>query len=274
MKRSYFVLGFIFAALAVTDAILYFTLPEPIPTSPPSVANDGFDYSWTELDPYIAHAGGSIFGHTYTNSYEALLFNYQLGHRLFELDFSLTSDDGIIFVHDPAEATVDTFNSTLIEGQFHPISLNHLLDFLYRHPDVYIVTDTKYTDEASTHTLLGNLRTAAEALDQTILDRFIIQIYFPNMLPWVMDIYPWKSIIYTLYQDPDWTAEDVAAFAKTSGIKYITLFDTVATPERLDLWQSAGLMVGVHTINHLQTAKQFFDLGVTNIYTDHLLPET
>ena len=39
-----------------------------------------------EGHPYIAHAGGGILGYTYTNSYEALLSNYQLGHRLFEFD--------------------------------------------------------------------------------------------------------------------------------------------------------------------------------------------
>jgi len=273
MKRSYIVLGSLCVALAVADITLALTLPR---TSAPVLATtteiDGFDYSWVDLSPYIAHAGGGIFGHTYTNSYDALLYNYQLGHRLFEFDFSLSSDDGVILVHDSATATAGTFNSTLVQDQFHPLSLDQLLDFLYHHPGVYVITDTKSTDEATTRQLLGHLRSAAEDLDATILDRFIVQIYHPDMLPWVMDVYPWKSIIYTLYANPDWTPENVATFAKESGVKYITLFYTAASEKALNLWQSAGLYIGVHTINDLPTANQAFARGVTNVYTDFLLP--
>lgn len=274
MKRSYLILGSLCIALAVTDVVLAITLPKSAPVTAESAPaeNDGFDYSWANLSPYIAHAGGGILGHSYTNSYEALIFNYQLGHRLFELDFSLSSDNELIATHDPTTVSAGTFNSTLVENEFHPVSIDRLLDFLYHHPDVYIITDTKYTDEESTRSLLGRLRTAAESLDPTILDRFIIQIYHPDMLPWVMDIYPWKSIIYTLYQNPEWTPENVAAFSKESGVKYITLFYTAASDEALDLWRSTGLYIGVHTLNDLPTAKEASSRGATNIYTDYLLP--
>ena len=207
MKRSHLVLSSFCVALAIADITLALTLPSPAPISAQSTPTfDGFDYSWIDLNPYIAHAGGGILGYTYTNSYEALLSNYQLGHRLFEFDFSLSSDGKVVATHDFTTTSADTFNSTLVEDKFHPISLNQLFDFLHHHPDVYIVTDTKYTDEPSTRSLLGQLCSAAEdLLDRTVLDRFIIQIYHPDMLPWVMDIYPWKSIIYTLYANPEWT---------------------------------------------------------------------
>ena len=274
MKRSHLVLSSFCVALAIADITLALTLPSPAPISAQSTPEfDGFDYSWIDLNPYIAHAGGGILGYTYTNSYEALLSNYQLGHRLFEFDFSLSSDGEVVATHDFTTTSADTFNSTLVEDKFHPISLNQLFDFLHHHPDVYIVTDTKYTDEPSTRSLLGQLCSAAEdLLDRTVLDRFIIQIYHPDMLPWVMDIYPWKSIIYTLYANPEWTPENVAAFAKESGVKYITLFYATASDEALKLWQSAGLYVGVHTVNDLKTAKEAFSRGVSNIYTDYLSP--
>lgn len=66
--------------------------------------------------------------------------------------------------------------------------------------------------------------------------------------------------------------ENVAAFAKESGVKYITLFYATASDEALKLWQSAGLYVGVHTVNDLKTAKEAFSRGVSNIYTDYLSP--
>lgn len=52
----------------------------------------------------VAHAGGAIrekeYNTFYTNSLEALQQNYSLGHRLFEMDFYLTSDKKLAAVHD------------------------------------------------------------------------------------------------------------------------------------------------------------------------------
>ena len=49
---------------------------------------------------YIAHAGGGINNITYSNCLEALNLNYKLGHRVFEIDFSCTSDNKLISLHD------------------------------------------------------------------------------------------------------------------------------------------------------------------------------
>lgn len=48
----------------------------------------------------IAHAGGAIDGNSYSNSVEAVTRNYELGTRLFELDFELTSDGAWVDAHD------------------------------------------------------------------------------------------------------------------------------------------------------------------------------
>jgi glycerophosphoryl diester phosphodiesterase len=53
----------------------------------------------------IAHAGGTLFDRdgamlTYTNSKEAIEQNYRRGHRVFEIDFSLTRDGYLAAVHD------------------------------------------------------------------------------------------------------------------------------------------------------------------------------
>ena len=54
----------------------------------------------TKKDTFIAHAGGSINYHVYTNSLESLEKNYNLGARYFELDLLLTSDGKIAAAHD------------------------------------------------------------------------------------------------------------------------------------------------------------------------------
>lgn len=48
----------------------------------------------------IAHAGGGINSQNYSNSLEALEYNYQQGFRYFEIDFSWTSDAQLVCLHD------------------------------------------------------------------------------------------------------------------------------------------------------------------------------
>ena len=54
------------------------------------------------MDPsrFIAHAGGEIEGHTYTNSLEAMDQAYDNGFRLFELDIIKTRDGHFVAEHD------------------------------------------------------------------------------------------------------------------------------------------------------------------------------
>lgn len=253
-----------------------------------------FDYSWASNHPYIAHAFGGILGDSYTNSYEAFLLNYRLGHRVFEVDFSLTEDGYTVATHDadhwrksttipldaeiktyPIESkdfTYDNFMSSLSQGKYHTVDLSLLFQLLQEYPDIYIVTDTKYVDQEDVEQQFSAFVTTASATDLSLLDRFIVQIYKPEMLDWIMKIYPWKSVIYTLYQDPDWTPENVLAFSKASGVKLITMWDTYLTADIANLWKPAGLKIATHTLNNLARAEASRARGADVIYTDFLLP--
>ena len=254
-----------------------------------------FDYSWADNNPYIAHAMDGIMGKSYTNSYEAFLLNYQLGHRIFEVDFFLTDDGYNIAAHDaehwrnnatiPPDAeirsstfdtkkfTYDNFMSSLWYGEYHAIDLSILFDLLQEYPDVYIVTDTKYSDETNVRKQFSSFVEAANAVDPSLLDRFIIQIYNQEMLDWVMDVHAWKSIIYTLYQDPNWTPENVLAFSESTGVKFITMWDSYLTPEISKIWKPANIRIATHTLNSLARAKQSRTRGADVIYTDFLIPQ-
>ncbi len=252
-----------------------------ISTTPPY----NFDYSWAK-HPYVAHAMGGIFGDTYTNSYEAFLLNYQLGQRVFEVDFSLTddADPKVVASHDADNWRSRTSNSQeepftytnvrslLIDGKYHALDIAQLIDLMVKYPDIYIVTDSKYADEANSVLEFKQIITEAKAIDATVLDRFVIQIYHQEMLSWIMSLYPWKSVIYTLYGDPTWTPENVAEFAKASGVKFITMWDTWVTPEIIKLWQPLGINIAAHTVNDYANAESLRALGVSVIYTDFLIP--
>lgn len=59
---------------------------------------DRFNYDWTK-NKYIAHALGGIDGKAYTNSPQALEYNYKKGFKVFELDLDFSSDDELIAWH-------------------------------------------------------------------------------------------------------------------------------------------------------------------------------
>lgn len=246
-----------------------------------------FNYSWANEHPYIAHALGGIMGETYTNSYEAFLLNYQLGQRVFEIDFMMTDDGETVAMHGeeqwrdnlqdrPDEAfTTNNFLSKLFNDQYHTITYRTIIDIMSKYPDIYLVTNSKYTDEAHVSAEFNQIISYAKEHDPAVLDRFIIQIYHPEMLDWVMELYPWKSVIYTLYQDPNWTPENVVEFAQASGVKIITINGNELNqqPATAELWNDHGLTIAAFTLNDLNFVQKLRrDFGVKLIYTDFLLP--
>ena len=105
---------------------------------------------------YIAHAGGVIEGHTYTNSKEAVEHAVECGIRYIELDLGLTSDSVLVAVHDwaafremtntPSVITSEPldkqqFINSKIYNKFTPLTAVDILELLNRYPDIILVTD-------------------------------------------------------------------------------------------------------------------------------------
>ena len=95
----------------------------------------------------IAHAGGAIGGHTYTNSKEALANGFQY----IELDLYETSDSNVVCLHsleDYREMTstdcevldAKSFLSHQLYGKYTPMTLNDAIKIWEERP-FYFVTD-------------------------------------------------------------------------------------------------------------------------------------
>jgi len=243
-----------------------------------------FDYSWLDAaPPLIAHACGGIDGYTYTNSLEAFEYNYALGHRLFEIDFDLTQENILVASHEKKNwyemtgmdsntpMTYDLFESLPLLNQYHSLNAREIIALMQQYPDIYLVTDTKYTDRTSVQLQFAQLVRIAKEIDPAILDRIIPQIYHEEMLSWIMDIHPFRSVIFTLYMT-SWTPESIMSFCAQTGVRFITMSHHVFKQEIADLWNLLGIHIGVHTVNDPQAAHSFIDQGVDAIYTDTLLP--
>lgn len=201
------------------------------------------------------------------------------------MDFYYTDDDILGAVHDDSlwriktGASSDTefshsnFRSTLIEQKYHALDYRQVIDLMAQYPDIYILTDTKYTDQATVTRQFSDFVAYAKTVDESVLNRFIVQIYHQAMLDWVMAVYPWKSVLYTLYADPTWTPENVVTFAETSGVKLITMWGHWVTDDLTELWLPKGINIAAHTINDYGTAQRLLEKGVSAIYTDFLLPD-
>lgn len=244
-----------------------------------------FDYSWAEqTPPLIAHAFGEIGGNTYTNSLEAFQHNYALGHRVFEVDLTFpTGSYTLIACHDKQHwrtksgapsgvaYTYENFMASTLCGEYTPMDYRGVIDLMVEHPDIYIVTDTKYTDQVSVLLQFAQLVKYAQARDASVLDRLIPQIYHEDMLSWVMSVYPFRSVIYTVYQTAS-SDQEILEFCRHSGIRFVNAPETRLKPGTLPLWNEAGIITATHTINDPAQAQQYYDQGVRFVYTDSLTP--
>lgn len=243
-----------------------------------------FNYDWAEQSaPLIAHAGGGIDGVAYTNSREAFLYNYEQGHRVFEIDLELTEEYQLVAAHDAdrwralAGVSSETpftgpiFEQTLLNGQYTPMTIGDVIDLMAEYPDAYVITDTKYTDKTSVLLQFSQLVKSAQARHPEALGRIIPQIYNEDMYDYVMRVYPFRSMIYTLYQT-DWTPESVRDFCEQTGIRFVTMPCDEADAEVIRLWKEQDIHTAVHTVNDEATMQKMLALGTDMIYTDFLMP--
>lgn len=243
-----------------------------------------FDYSWTKDKPLIAHAFGGIDGLTYTNSYEAFAHNYALGHRVFEVDFGLSESGGpLICLHDDqmwreqagideqTPCTHEVFMNSRIHGKYTPLDFDAVVDILMEYPDVYIVTDTKNLDQRSVMFQFAQMVYAASSRDESVLSRIIPQIYHEKMLEWIMAVYPFESVIYTLYAT-EWTSESVVDFCRRSGVGMVTMWEALAKADVVSALKQEDIIVAVHTVNDPAVAQACVERNVDMVYTDFLTP--
>lgn len=251
-----------------------------------------FDYSWTK-GRIITHGMGEIDGYTYTNSLEAFEHNYELGNTIFEVDLTLNNYGELLCLHDFslfssffgingddgrkfADYSVDEFKSLKIYDKYTPLDINDIVELMYAYTDVYIVTDTKSNSVETIQMEFNDIVQAAyDANVPEVLDRFIPQIHNEDMYYKIMEIYPWKSIIYTSYflVGDDYSEKKMFDFAYDNGIKVITLFKSRGTPFFLEKCKEYGIKSYVHTYNTEEERRDLYNLGFYGLYSDTLLPE-
>ncbi|SEL81981.1 Glycerophosphoryl diester phosphodiesterase [Butyrivibrio sp. ob235] len=227
---------------------------------------------------HIVHAAGFIEktdGETvnYTSCVEALNNCYDMGNRFCELDFLNTTDGKLVCAHEwkqlydngePLSEAVSLEKALTckVEGEFTPLDLEQLVDFLREHENLYIVTDIKHDYNVDGAKLI------AETCPD-LLDRFIIQVYHEKEAGIVEKI-GFRNIIFTLYRTDE--AERSPRAIRHAALKHDfvawTVKKSLIDEEFVSMIDENNGILFTHTINDPEKMKEFIALGVDGFYSD------
>lgn len=242
---------------------------------------------WHDAHAIVAHALGTVEGRTETNSKEAFIESYAAGQRVFEADFTLTSDGFLVVRHDfeeisyynleqvPGEKLVmdhETFMKSKIKYLYTHLDADTICELLTQYPDTFLVTDTKYSDAETVDLQFKLLSEAIEKHDPALYERIIIQIYSEEMLDSVKGVYPFSHYIFTVYQiaDPDY--EEIGRFCAENQIEVMTIASERFSPTVAETLHSRGVKVYVHTVNRADSMAMMTGYGADGFYSDYITP--
>ncbi len=243
-----------------------------------------WDNSWTK-EHYVAHALGSLDNIDGTNCLEAFEKNYELGQRVFEADILCTADGQLMLRHDwtsgsygNAKENYESYEINNLARDWNDISesteytllkFDNLLSLMEKYPDIYIVTDIKDNNSAAIENTFNEIVELSKNHEEGILNRLVVQVYNEPMFYQVMNIYPFKSIIYTLYQT-DAKDADIIDFVKETGISAVTCNESRLSDGLTAELYRIGCPVYLHTIDDIKKVRKYAARGVYGFYSNDL----
>jgi len=265
-----------------------------VPLQPSAVAE--------QFDPYgfVAHAFGSVDGHTYTNSLEAFQRNYARGFRVFEVDHVLLADGTALAAHDHTEGsyglTKSFRESTWADvvragrkylGTYTVLRSQDVLRLMIDHPDIYIIGDFKYS---RTDLLRAYVRQANALGRPQLIERLFPHVANQEELYAHWAYYPLRNYVMALYmtqakgQYEDWKTIDFVKRNRAPAVMMwwrdrnpsLSLIENGREGRRYrpaftDGLKAAGALPYVHSIRDPVQVQRFWDLGIP-VYSDEPFP--
>lgn len=182
-----------------------------------------FDDSWSKNNPYICHALGEIDGILFTQCKEAFEKHYREGSRVFELDFSLTSDGEPVVIHDwdtfnhgnitrqsgrnkiysDMVMSEEEFSKVRILGKYTPLTLERFVELANKYKDASFIVSVKSVNQCyddSVRTIFGKLFDKCDAVEPSIRKRLILHAYSFEFLHRTMKEFQFESAVYRIME--------------------------------------------------------------------------
>lgn len=245
---------------------------------------DRFDYSWTK-NRYIAHAMGGIDGKDYTNSRQAMEYNYKRGFRVFEVDINLSSDDELIAWHSFSKdnlkkmkintkysskrPTLSEFKKLKPYGKYNTMSFRDIVNYMEEHRDMYIIIDSKSTKDANIRKIYEKVVREASG---NVLSRIIPQAYNDSTYKRILNVHNFDSMIFTCYTMNKVNEDRITNLCALNGIKALTIDQKLYTKSLVDKCNAKGIKLYMNTYNNKKTVDKLRKNGVYGFYTDFLNP--
>lgn len=244
-------------------------------TAPDQDEKERWNYNFGDKPLLIAHAGGGYKGQTYLNVKQALDFNYENGHRYFELDFSWTSDGHLAAIHDwdqtyiklfkksgPAP-TLKEFMDIKLEGGLTQMSLDEINSWLIKQEDAFIITDIKARN-------LEGLRYIKEK-NPSLQSRFIPQVHTFEQIRQAREL-GYEKIILTIYRLKADDKQIIEHLTKENVYAVTMPWQRAFFSDLSEKLNSMNICVYAHTINRLHAFRHLREFGVYGVYADFLKP--
>lgn len=245
---------------------------------------DRFNYDWTKYR-YIAHAMGGIDGKDYTNSRQAMEYNYKKGFRVFEVDINLSSDDELIAWHSFSKdnlkdmkiptkysskrPTLSEFKTLKPYGKYNTMSFKDIVNYMEDHRDMYIIIDSKSTKDATIRKVYEKIVQEASG---DVLSRIIPQAYNDSTYKRILNVHDFDSMLFTCYTMNKVNEDRITNLCAFNGIKVLTIDSKLYTKSLVDKCNAKGIKLYMNTYNNKKTVDKLRKSGVYGFYTDFLNP--
>lgn len=231
----------------------------------------------TEERELIAHAGGAVDGHVYTNSLEALKTAADNGYRYIETDLLLTADSVLVAAHSwelfnrmtgnghrgDSAMTLEEFLAQRIYGRYTPMSAEMVNEFFVNDTALYLVTD-KVSDPSVLAEYFPDIRhrMVVEAFSYAHYERLLDEGYYRVLYSCMAeDLY--SAVTRHLLLDWLFPGKRIEWLAlHTSGLDYLSF--------KLMNWL-CRFNIALFTVNDYKSVGNGMPEQVRMIYTDSLL---
>ena len=229
--------------------------------------------TWYKDNPVIIHAAGGLDGVSYTNSKESLLNSIKNNAKVIEIDFNYTSDGHLVCYHtrrdvfiDESKFTLEEFMNMKIQGKYTPMQLIDVISIMKENPELLISVDIK-----SNNLLTAIKDIVSKCNDKDILNRLIIQCFYPGEKEKVREIYPFpeENFLFAGYKysrDP----YRILEVCYNEGFRVVTVNKNSVNQDIIKLFKDKNIRMYVYTVNRIDEANALFENGVYGIYTDFL----